>query len=190
MDISMLQVWNQTKPTSWSLPSRLNKMRGLPRRPMSCISWPMTKTRQMFRWLRRAAPIIFLDIDDVVCLNEHFGGHAALACVRGESPVRHADRVYRLLFAPGSVQALRAIHYAMGGRVSYVISSSWRQVFTLAQLRHVLREAGLDFVTSPRDVGLDCDAEAAAVPCNIRAQREKTGRGEAAHLWDGVFQKS
>jgi hypothetical protein len=92
------------------------------------------------------APIVFLDLDDVVCLYEHFGAEAALECVTAKRT--HVDLVYGLLFALEPVKALRAIHDAMGGHVRYVVSSTWRRHFNRAQLRHVLRESGLDFVSA------------------------------------------
>ncbi len=89
------------------------------------------------------APIVFLDIDDVVCLCQTVGGLEALACVTAER-FDH-DVVYGVLLHPPAVDVLRQMHEQMGGRVRYVISSTWRAYFNRAQLRHVLRQSGLGF---------------------------------------------
>lgn len=90
------------------------------------------------------APIIFLDLDDVVCLSDPFGGHDAFECVTAKRV--DVDLVYQNLFHRRAIAVLRDMHDQMGGQLRYVISSSWRELFNRAQLRHVLRRAGLDFV--------------------------------------------
>src|ERR1700737_5608160 len=58
-------------------------------------------------------PIIFLDIDDVLCLNNPYGGSDALEAVKG----RHADpdMVLREIFAAEPKRVLESVHKAMGG---------------------------------------------------------------------------
>ena len=90
------------------------------------------------------AAILFLDLDDVMCLAAPFGGHDAFDALTGKR--LDVERVYRTLFHAPAVKALRKVHERLGGRLRYVISSTWRTIFNRAQLRHVLREAGLGFV--------------------------------------------
>jgi hypothetical protein len=89
-------------------------------------------------------PIVFLDIDDVLCLNSPYGGSDALEAVQG----RHADpdRVLREIFAAGPKRALESVHKEMDGQLRYVISSSWRQVFSREQIERVFRTADVGFV--------------------------------------------
>ncbi len=88
--------------------------------------------------------VLFLDIDDVLCLNKPYGGFAAIAAVTD----RHANpaAVYRDLFAPAAVRALKRLHDEMTHGLRYVISSTWRESFTRCELVTVFRRAGLDFV--------------------------------------------
>jgi HAD domain in Swiss Army Knife RNA repair proteins len=89
-------------------------------------------------------PIVFLDIDDVLCVNDPYTGSDALEVVCG----RHAQpqAVLQALFAAQPKLALERIHAAMHGSLHYVISSGWRQVFTREQIEQVFRGAGMGFV--------------------------------------------
>ena len=91
-----------------------------------------------------ANPLVFLDIDDVLCLSSPYGGFDAIAAVND----RHvnAAAVYRELFAAGAVQALKRVHDEMDARIRYVISSTWRESFSREQLEVVFRQSGLGFV--------------------------------------------
>lgn len=93
---------------------------------------------------RVARPVLFLDIDDVLCLNKPYGAFAAAAAVRDQHSSPEA--VYRELFAPAAVLALRRLHDEMMQGLRYVISSTWRESFTRHELVTVFRRAGLDFV--------------------------------------------
>ena len=89
-------------------------------------------------------PIVFLDIDDVLCVNDPYTGTDALdvACGKHLQP----ESVLRELFAAQPKLALERIHDAMQGRLRYVVSSGWRQWFTREQIEQVFRGAGLSFV--------------------------------------------
>jgi hypothetical protein len=89
-------------------------------------------------------PIIFLDIDDVLCMSSPFGGYDAIDVVNE----RHLDpaAVYRDLFKREACAILRRVHDTMNGALRYVISSSWRQALDREQLDTVFRQSGLDFV--------------------------------------------
>jgi hypothetical protein len=92
----------------------------------------------------KGLPIVFLDIDDVLCLNNPYGGSDALEAVNG----RHADpdSVLREIFAAEPKRVLERVHKEMGGQLRYVISSSWRQVFSREQIECVFRTADVGFV--------------------------------------------
>jgi hypothetical protein len=115
-------------------------------------------------------PIVFLDIDDVLCLNNPYGGSDALEAVKG----RHADpdTVLREIFAAEPKRVLESVHKAMGGRLRYVISSSWRQVFSREQIERVFRTADVGFVA----VGLH---EKWETPTRLR----RTDRIEEIESW-------
>jgi hypothetical protein len=91
-----------------------------------------------------AWPVIFLDLDDVLCINEHFGGFDAFDAVRGKRI--DAEQVYAHLWSPMAVTLLRELHERFGGRLRYVCSSTWRLHYNRAQLREVMLRSGLAFV--------------------------------------------
>ena len=89
-------------------------------------------------------PIIFLDIDDVLCMSSPFGGFDAIDVVNDRHPDPAA--VYRDLFKREACTVLRRVHDTMNGELRYVISSTWRQAFDREQLDAVFRRSGLEFV--------------------------------------------
>lgn len=91
-----------------------------------------------------ALPIIFLDIDEVICMSSPWGGFDAIAAVNGRH-IRPAQ-VYQGLFASSAISALEHIHGEMDAALRYVISSTWRESFSREQLEIVFRSAGLGFV--------------------------------------------
>ena len=92
----------------------------------------------------KQAPVLFLDLDDVLCMSSPCGGFDALAAVRGQHV--NAARVYLELFDSSATEALHRVHDEMGAAVRYVISSTWRESFSRVQLEVVFRHAGLGFV--------------------------------------------
>ena len=95
---------------------------------------------------RRGLPVVFLDIDDVLCLNHPYGGSDALDAVTG----RHSDpdSVLREIFAAEPKRVLESVHEEMGGQLRYVIRSSWRQAFSREQIERVFRAADVGFVAA------------------------------------------
>ena len=93
---------------------------------------------------RDVMPTLCLDIDDVICMSSPYGGFDAIAAVND----RHVnpEQVYQGLFVTSAVRALKRIHDEMQGATQYVISSTWRESFSRAQLDVVFRRAGLGFV--------------------------------------------
>ena len=89
-------------------------------------------------------PVLFIDLDEVICISRPYGCFAAAAAVND----RHVNpqEVYRLPFQASSVQALKQVHDEMDATLRYVVSSTWREVFPRAQLEIVFRRAGLGFI--------------------------------------------
>jgi len=54
--------------------------------------------------------------------------------------------VLREIFAAEPKRVLESVHKEMGGQLRYVISSSWRQVFSREQIERVFRTAEVGFV--------------------------------------------
>jgi hypothetical protein len=95
-------------------------------------------------------PILFLDIDDVLCLNEPFSGFEVLQALRGRGS--EPERVIGSAFSPAAVAVLKAAEAAVGP-MQYVISSSWRLLMTREEFCRILRAGGLDSVADTLGVG-------------------------------------
>ena len=96
-----------------------------------------------------ALPVLFLDIDDVICLNAAYGGLDAIGAVEAiRDRPNHAAAVFRQLFAPGPCEVLHRVHETMAGRLRYVISSAWREFMGRDDLRLLFSRGGLDFVAA------------------------------------------
>lgn len=89
-------------------------------------------------------PLVFLDIDDVLCLNLPYGMVEALAVLNDAHP--NPLLVLRELFEPRAREALAQVQAAMQGRLCYVISSTWREALDRGQMDRLLRGGGLAFV--------------------------------------------
>lgn len=90
----------------------------------------------------REVPVLFLDIDDVICLNTVCGGRDAARFVDGAQIPELAES----LFDAGCVAVLNAAHDQMGGRVRYVISSTWRLHVEREDVIKLFSHCGLGFV--------------------------------------------
>ena len=112
-------------------------------------------------------PVLFLDIDDVICLNTVYGGYQAIDALKGlhDRPNRAAT-VFGKLFAQGPCEVLHRVHKAMGGRILYVISSTWREFMGREDLCLMFNVGGLGFVAASMH-----DADRWCTPVNA-------GRGE------------
>ena len=91
-----------------------------------------------------AHPVLFIDLDEVICMSRRYGCFAAAAAVNDRDV--NPQEVYRLLFQASSVQALKQVHDEVDATLRYVVSSTWREVFTRTQIEVVFRSAGLGFV--------------------------------------------
>jgi hypothetical protein len=95
-----------------------------------------------------ATGLVFLDIDDVLCLSSPYGGYAAIDALAGT----HAepDAVFRELFAARAREVLLRAHEEMdsemSGALRYVISSTWREHFDRDGIETVFRRSGLEAI--------------------------------------------
>ena len=94
------------------------------------------------------SPILFLDFDDVICLNNPFGGYDALTAfaeaAREGTPLRAEDELWAKLFDTRAVSHLNLVHEEFSPQ--YVLSTSWRWFFDRDLLERTLQLGGLGFV--------------------------------------------
>lgn len=113
----------------------------------------------------RSWPVLFLDIDDVICCNRPFGAHDAHAALHGRHDLP-SEWVFETLFDPRAAAVLASIDQACQRQVRYVISSTWRRLFNRSEMRALFRRSGLTFVAEriePRERW--CTAY---IPCGTR----------------------
>jgi hypothetical protein len=91
-------------------------------------------------------PIVFLDIDDVLCLSDPYGGYDVKELFAGERQDHAA--VYAELFTAQGKGVLARVHTALEGKLRFVISSTWREHFTFSQMQEIMRSTGLGFVAN------------------------------------------
>jgi hypothetical protein len=136
-----------------------------------------------------ARPVLFLDIDDVVCLNLRVGGFDALDVVRGKHP--DPSHVLQHLFASGACSVLHQLHETLDGRLRYVISSTWREYFSPEPLRMLFEQGGLPFVAAALE-----DADGWCTPKHLGAERradeiaawlDRHHKGEPFAIVDDMF---
>lgn len=92
--------------------------------------------------------VIFIDFDDVLCLNDPYGGYDALESLgkvqKGEATVKGFQHIWNVLFDKRATANLRRIHDEL--TPVYVISSSWTKFMNRDAVCAVLWHGGLDFV--------------------------------------------
>ncbi len=93
-------------------------------------------------------PVLFLDFDDVICLNRPYGGYDVLTTLaeaeRRKEPLQATDELWSRLFDLNASVHLKQIHIEFTPQ--YVLSTSWRWFFDHENLVQTLRLTGLDFV--------------------------------------------
>lgn len=89
-------------------------------------------------------PIVFLDIDDVICRCRPYGGADVLQTLRhGLKPP--AD-LYQEIFHAVPRQVIATAWSAMNSRVDVVVSSTWRLYFSREELASLFRATELEFL--------------------------------------------
>lgn len=89
-------------------------------------------------------PTILLDIDDVLCMSVPYGGYDVIDAFAGRRT--DIDHVLAKIFSTKALDVLRRAHDRMGGDVSYVISSTWRQAFDRDAMVMIFNGAGAGFI--------------------------------------------
>ena len=131
------------------------------------------------------SPILFLDFDDVLCLNNPYGGYDALTALaeaaRAGTPLSADDDLWSKLFDTQAVSHLKLVHEAFSPR--YVLSTSWRWFFDRNLLEKTLELGGLSFVAQ----GLHRDWTTPQVSRKAHRAVEINSwlelHPESAHLW-------
>ena len=94
--------------------------------------------------------VLFLDLDDVMCLNQKYGGYDALIACQGAArqsvELDARDELWSELFDSSAKQHLYKIHKEFSPQ--YVLSTSWRWFFDQESLVQTLQLGGLDFVAA------------------------------------------
>lgn len=93
-------------------------------------------------------PVLFLDFDDVLCLNSPYGGFDVIAALsqvqKGTAKVQDFEEIWAQLFSPEARGLLRKIHDEF--EPLFVLSTSWRMFMNRDALVAVLMNTGLEFV--------------------------------------------
>lgn len=84
-------------------------------------------------------PVLFLDFDDVLCLNSPYGGYDAKLAVNDES-----SELWTHLFDANAKRNLQKLDEKF--KPWYVISSSWWWLFDRAEMVEIMQRSGLQFV--------------------------------------------
>lgn len=89
--------------------------------------------------------VIFLDIDDVICLNTQYGGYDAKKWISNEFFLaKESEFLWEKLFDQSAINNLVEVHQKWNP--CYVISSSWRTIFDKSEIQVVLERSGLGCV--------------------------------------------
>lgn len=89
-------------------------------------------------------PILFLDIDDVICFNDPYGGYNAFLAVNDLNNKRQ-NAIWKELFNKKAVSYLKQL--IVENDFQIVLSTSWKDLFSKDDLIKVLNNCGLEFIT-------------------------------------------
>ena len=93
-------------------------------------------------------PVLFLDFDDVICLNNPYGGYDVLYAFRDAErkgvPIDSSDDLWTELFDSSAKSHLAQVHEEF--LPLYVLSTSWRWFFDREMFIKTLEASGLAFV--------------------------------------------
>ncbi|MYM23234.1 hypothetical protein GTP46_11310 [Duganella sp. FT135W] len=92
---------------------------------------------------KQVKPVVFLDIDDVLCVHRTLNTRQVLAALAGDETV-NADEVWQQIFHPAARENLRVLDEEFSP--TYVISSSWTLHLDKQQLRETFWRTGIGFV--------------------------------------------
>lgn len=83
-------------------------------------------------------PIVFLDFDDVICLNRNYGGYDVFS---PDPP----DELWPQLFHPPAITVLQELVNEFGP--SFVLTTSWLRLMDRERCDALLERCGLEFVS-------------------------------------------
>jgi len=130
--------------------------------------------------------VLFLDFDDVVCLQDPYGGYEAFAAVREivvhGRPAEEFDALFAKLFNAACVANLREVHERFLPR--YVLSTSWTRLANRAALIYLIARTPLAFVAEHLHPAWETPKPAGR-GSNRRLEIEDwvTANPADAHLW-------
>jgi hypothetical protein len=87
-------------------------------------------------------PLIFLDIDDVLCINEEFNSVQVMFCFK--NPNLDWPELWENVIDNSAAERLKLLHDEFNPR--YIVSSSWTSYLSRAQMSEVFSRTNLDFV--------------------------------------------
>lgn len=131
-------------------------------------------------------PVLFLDFDDVVCLQEPYGGYEAFAALREivfhGRPAQDFSALFAALFDAACVAHLRQVHDRFLPR--YVLSTSWTSLANRAALVNLLGRTPLAFVADHLHPAWETP-KPAGKGANRRREIEEwlAAHPAEAHLW-------
>ncbi|MDR3453166.1 MAG: HAD domain-containing protein [Rhodoferax sp.] len=129
--------------------------------------------------------MLFLDFDDVICLNNTCGGYDAihaLARVAKEPGLRFDDfqDLWDQLFDANAKRYLKALHHKFSPW--YVLTTSWWWLLEKDALEQILRRSGLEFVADNLHAGW---ATPKGPRPDVRAREISDWLGRNAEFVDG-----
>lgn len=89
-------------------------------------------------------PVLFLDFDDVICLNRPFGGYDVRFSL-GDGSFAMRGELHQNIFDSQAKYYLEQINKEF--KPYFVLSTSWRWLFDIFELKTVLETCGLGFVS-------------------------------------------
>lgn len=101
-----------------------------------------TSTTKLLGWDRNVRPVIFLDMDDVLCLSDQFGSKEMLHIFQQKAPDR--PELWTGLVDADAATNLRTLDAKFSPL--YVISSSWATYLDREQMGQALTRTQLQFV--------------------------------------------
>lgn len=94
--------------------------------------------------MKQKRPVLFLDFDDVICLNAPYGGYEAKLALK-EGSFHSSLKLIDKLFDCQSKKYLKEINEKF--QPFYVLSTSWWWLYEHAELVEILECCGLQFVS-------------------------------------------
>lgn len=109
---------------------------------LPCVAGRLQPVVAMPATSTEAVPLVFLDLDDVLCLHKEY--HSGRMLKIFEQTVPDDPELWRWLVDAGAAENLRQLHAEF--RPAYVISSSWATYLNLEQMCEALTRTQLQFV--------------------------------------------